>query len=134
MVKQSPKGSDNGGLHVAIEGHSELRMAILDPAKESVGFLKMEEKINELKAEKLEALDELKTVLADMAKLNEKLGRLLPKRNLGIPKKEFDTEVHQIEEDSRMIGAPTPKPEEPPKLDKLEEELADIESRINNLR
>jgi len=134
MANQPPKKSADSGIHVAIENSTDLRMAVLDAAKKSVGILKAEQKVDEMRFEKQAMLEELKAVLADMVSLNNKLSRLLPRKKLEVDRKDFDRQIRQIVEDSGGM-AEAQKPTEPaPKIDRLEDELAEIESRMRSLK
>jgi hypothetical protein len=127
------KGTVDPDIHVAINDHAELRKAILEAAKESVNFLKRHQKLEELRKQKADSFIELRALLKELIQLNMRLERIMPKVKLAKPaiKKEI---VREIEIADETVEEPRPKPAPRNKLDELEDELADIESRMGRLR
>jgi hypothetical protein len=127
------KGAVEPDVHVAINDHAELRRAILEAAKDSVNFLKRHQEMEELRKRKADSYEELRAVLREIIQLNMRLERAMPKVKASKPavKKEIVREAVVLDE---PVLAARPKPFQRNRLDELEEELADIESRMSRLK
>lgn len=127
-VQKKGKAGDEE-VHVAIDSPGDVRRCILESAKESVGILQRERKLNELRSIKLDSVKEISIIFKDILSLNARLERLMPKVNLPKP-----ASVNEIDEEFREVERPTEKISTAARLDEFEQELAEIEKRISSLR
>jgi hypothetical protein len=127
------KGAADPDVHVAINDHAELRKAILEAAKDSVNFLKRHQAMEELRKKKADSLEELRAVLREIIRLNMRLEKTMPKVKVTKPAAKKEA-VEEMEMHEMPVEAARPRPSQKNRLDELEEELADIESRMNRLK
>ena len=130
MPKTTPKPSEEEqSLYIAINDASALRRQILEAAKESIGFLQRSERLESIRAGKFEAYKMLRITLKELLELNSRLNKISPKLKIteAFLKKDLAKKMDVDESE----GVPQIMPRT--RIDKLEEELRDIESKINSL-
>ena len=125
----SSKAKEEKELHVAIANPDEMRMSILESAKQSVGMLQKEMKLYEIKRQKLEAFREMRELFAELINLNMRLEKVMPivKMSNASVKKELERDIEKVERPAEMIVSRS-------RFDELEMELADIEKRMSSLK
>lgn len=122
------KNSVDKDINIAIYDHAAVRMSILVGARQSIRVLQREEKLYQLRKEKLEAYQEMKEIFGEIMSMNLKLEKLMPKIKRAVPaieKKGIEAEVEE-----RIIERPILNS----RIDELEDELADIEKRMSSLK
>lgn len=110
-------------FYVGVEDPVELRRDILHSSKSLIDGLRRYETYKQIREEKLSATIELKRVFDELLVLNRKLRSKLPK----IP-----SEKPQPVE--KVMKKAVKKPVKRDHMDLLEEELANIEKRLESLR
>jgi hypothetical protein len=127
---------EDADINVAITGHAEIRRAILSAAKDAISVLQMHQRMEELRRKKEGLFVELRATLREIIQLNMRLDRILPKVKASrapLKEKILRSKPMLIVEERKAM-AERPKPIARGRLDELEEELADIESRMNSIR
>jgi hypothetical protein len=121
------KKAEQDLLFVEIKEPSATRRDILMSSKDVLDALKLYEEYKAVKAEKQNALSQLKRVVDDLLVLNRKLRSKMPKAPIRIP--DFTTRERE-----ETITGPAPELARPKsKLDVLQEELSKIEERLGAL-
>jgi valyl-tRNA synthetase len=132
MQKKQTKSAESE-VHIAIQEPDNVRRVLLESAKDSIKFLQRQEKFEEIRSQKKALFDELKIILKELVYLNNKLDKEMPKVKVKKPsvEKELSNETNYKDVNSAVAERPSIARS---RLDALEEELADIESRINSLK
>lgn len=159
--KPAAKASNEDEVfYVGLHNPAEIRRNLLEASRDVVQFLQRNEKIKEIRKEKVLAIQQLRTELHQLRLLVNKLKKMLPKTNLKLPKeptppipcticnKPFKGQpaLDQHMKKHQPKKEPQPKeekPVEPPKpkpkphhlteLERLESELNDIEQKLEGL-
>ncbi len=137
-----PKGKskariENPDVHVAIREPEEVRRLLLESAKDSIKLLQRHERLEDIRNQKKALFEEVRVLLKEMVFLNNKLDRVMPRVKVNKPSidKELRQEVEKLEEtEESSAEVSRSRPVARSRLDELEDELADIESRIKSLR
>jgi len=138
--------ADDQNYFVSIGNPTELRKNILESSKKAIYCLQNYQRILLLRQKKQAEMEELRTSLKELLYLNKKFNEKLPKYKVEIlhdPKKiskESDAalkqEVPKVKQEKVKEVKP-PKAKAPPRqkteLEKLEESLAAIESKLSNI-
>lgn len=110
-------------LYVQVSDPNSVRRDVLTSVKDVLGSLKRYEHFMGIRQQKEEAVRKLKRVVDELAVLNRKLRSALPKApGIPVPAREKEEEMPG----HRVVRAKS-------KLELLEHELADIESRLGSL-
>ena len=132
-LKQEPINSYPEFM-VQISDPKLLRKDILESLKESIIFMQGYEKFRAVQEEKVTIFKELKSHIAALNVLNNKLKRYLPKGNLPLnqPSK---LEIPQVEDEllDEEEVIPAPKSRRNSDLDELENNLRDIEKQLQKI-
>ncbi len=148
-------------FYVGVREPSEVRRSLLEASRETVQFLQRYEKIREIRAQKHQAVQQLRIELRQLRTLLNTTKRVLPKTNIRAqlpkePKPELVCTVcnnpfktpHLLARHTKSHQKKEPKPKEeilePPKeepkpahrpseLERLENELNDIEKKLEDL-
>lgn len=104
----------------------QVRKEILGCAKDVIGNLKRYERFKDLRKEKAEAEINLKRLFDEMTALSNKLRNLLPKTKLRAVGQNAPEKAVQLKE----MGQ---RPRGGSALDKLEQELAQLESKLTRM-
>lgn len=116
-------------LFVGITSGNDLRKSMLECSKSILESLKEHEKFKSIKEEKMRLVNEFKGEIKDISRLINALRMSLPKVKEAEIKK---PDVKRVEfEKPKMVN--TEKPREKTELEKLEEELSEIESKLDSL-
>ena len=126
-VKKKSKEEDT--LFVGITNKDELERSILECSKGILEALKEHERFKTVREGKIDLIRELKTDLKEISKLIDSLKVHLPKVKEAEPEKVDVVKVK--EEKPKMVKVEKPKIKS--ELEKLEDELGEIESKLNNL-
>ena len=106
---------------VGINNHVDVRRNILECSREMVQTMQSYEKLSRIRDVKIKRIKQLRTVMREMDLLITKLQEELPKTDLRAG----------VQEPARRLKiSQSPKINE---IDRLEEQLKDIESEINRL-
>lgn len=105
----------------------QVRKEILGCTKDVIGTLKRFEKFKALRREKAETVARLKTLFDEIALLSNKLRQLMPKTRLRALAKETEVGVFAGQERRMRKHAGTD-------LDKLEQQLAELENKLQRLK
>lgn len=148
---------DKEVFYVGVKEPIEIRRTILESSKDIIQFLQRTENLKNLREEKEEETIQLKKLLGEITKLNNKLKSSLPKTSLRTALHQHEEElmkealVKELEETKEQLGSEpakktaeknkkiTEKPKvvqkSKPKseLEKLEEELDAIESKLTKI-
>jgi len=126
-------------FYVGINHKNELRRAILESSKEMIQALKAYRHIKDLETQKTDMIHDLNHIMADVRKLDNKLKSQLPKLSLPTVKpKSIDKSKSQtsFRPTSQAKSQPIPAVMKPKlsEVDKLEQELMEIENKLKRLR
>jgi len=123
------KEQDLEVLHVGIRDPEGIKRNVLELSKGVIESLKNYENLNSTREEKKEEINKLRTQLREISRLISRLKSALPKVNIKPEKKEVSTKkpvaVKKVKE--RPKKAKT-------ELEKLEDELADIEKKLDSVK
>jgi DNA repair exonuclease SbcCD ATPase subunit len=148
-VKTS-KQKDEDAFFVGVRDPVEVRRTILEASREAVHFLQRYERLKKVREEKLALVDQLRADVKELRALVNKLKRSLPKTHMRVKlKKEHKQDLDcslcgkafktpgSLKKHSLTHGAPAAprvaKPKKATELDKLEDELDEIEKRLGGL-
>lgn len=123
MAKKKQVAEKEDPLYVGISNPSNIRRNVLESSKDLLGVLKQMEKIKEIRAEKRKNIDALQTAIREIKSLLLKVKKRLPSVSNKV----------QMPEAPVKLAVPTPKPtkkKEKTEIEKLESELAYIESKL----
>lgn len=116
-------------LFVGITSGDELRRGLLECSKSILESLKEYENFKGLREEKIKMIYKLRGEIKEVSRFINKLRTNLPKvKEVGIKKPEFKKAKA---EKPKMIRVEKPKGKT--EIEKLEEELSEIESKLNSL-
>jgi len=124
-------------FYVGISKPDEIRRSLLEGARDLVTYLQRYEKLKELRNEKLEKIQEAKSLVKEINSLILKLRREFPKTNLKVQVREEQKpkKIQEVEIPKESI--PIPKPDIRRKqvtdIEKLESELAEIEEKLGRI-
>ncbi len=119
-------------FYVGVNNPSGLRKELLECSKEVVSVLKNYDKVNSVRQEKIEKTVELQKILAEIKRLNSILKERLPSEKV----RAKPLKVGKSSAKKKTVQKAQPKsiPEEPDsEIKKLEDELVEIEDRLNKL-
>ena len=139
MVKM--KEQDNGMYFVQVKDPTEMRKHVLETLRQIFEMLQRFDKLRQLRHEKLESINKLKSLFKDANKLLGSLKVKLPQTNLRISAvKEMQTHDKKVSHKSIKAKSKIAKekPAAPPKkemsdAEKLEAQLNAIESKLKSL-
>ena len=125
-------------LYVGVNNPAELRKELLESSKEVIGILKDYDDINSIRTEKIEKIMELKEVLAEIKKLISILNEKLPTEKIRashpLIKKPVKKSVSKVRvEQPRKEAVKKSVPKQSDEIRKLEDELSEIEARLNKM-
>ena len=131
MQKTAKARKEDSEVHIAIMEPENLRKYVLESAKDTIQFLQRMQRVEEIRQEKRLIFDEMRGLLKEMVSLNNKLDRAMPRLGINKPalKREFARDEGLIREYEMGTG-----PMARSRLDVLEDELEEIEKRINSLK
>lgn len=118
-------------VHVAIENPQDIRRAILESAKGSVSILKREKRLDDLRSLKLDSVKELDQLFQEILSINSKLEKIMPTVKLPSNSAQKAIEKELVEEETEK---PVQSITKVTRLDEFEQELEDIERRLDSLR
>ncbi len=126
MSKEKNKSEES--FFVGIRDSSELRKDILTTSKQVIVSLKRYENFKLLRSEKVKLMFELRKTLKELDFLNQKLRKALPKTNIraAYEKTQKNVSVESVRQVSR-------KKKQFSELEKLEQQLLSVESKIKRL-
>jgi len=130
-------------FYVGVQDPTEVRRNVLESYRDAVHFLQQHEKLKALRAQKAQALEEVRADVRELKTLVLRLKRVMPKTKLRV----------KLNEEHREAKAPVEKKaEEKPKkekkkrhekrlrpakdggeLEQLESELSEIEHKLENI-
>ncbi len=117
---------EENALFVGISEGNELRRDVLECSKGILEALKEYERFKGLREEKIKLISQFKSDIKGLSKLINSLGICLPRvKDVGIKKVDV-----KVEKPKMMKGE---KPQGKTEIESLEEELADIENKLNSL-
>ena len=116
--------SENTQFHVGIRNPPEIRRELLEGTRSIIQLLQRYEKFKKIRSEKREHIIKLRETMKDIVELNTKLKGIFPEVPI--------TEVHQVKEKDKEKEKH--KPKENIEINKLEEELDHIESKLAALK
>ena len=121
-----------------IENPNKFRRIILESSKEIIQSLKGQQKILDIRTKKAELVKELKIILREINLLVDKLRDSFPAEIIAEhaeeEKKKTKKTVHvSKKKDKKTKKVKEEKKPEPSELTKLENKLADIESKLKSL-
>jgi len=119
-----PKKKEENNFFVGIKDPVEVRRSVLEASKKLIETLQRFEQFKENRKKKIEYIESLKKVIADIGKLNTKLKNILPKTNLRIPSELLK---------EKDVGPVIVEKAEKTGLGELDKELKDIEEKLNHL-
>ncbi len=128
----SKNKKDHQDLFVVVNSPVEIRKGILESSREMIQSLQRYEKFKMIRADKHHEIAKMRELTKDIVKDIAKLRNMLPKdvkpKHVKKPvvKKVVKTPV-------KKKPVPPPKPKRKTELDKLEDELKDIESKLGSL-
>lgn len=139
-VKNSKEQSSSELLFVEIRDPTELRRNILESLKGILEVLQSFEKFKHIRAEKLENIAKLRSLMKDANRLMGNLKAKLPQTNIKATTiKDVETEPREPSKEkkftakkSKSVEQSTPR-KEASDIKKLESELNAIESKLRNL-
>jgi len=115
-------------FYVRVEDYNQLRADILMCSKDIIGVLKDYGRINQIRTEKIEKIIELKKAIAEIKNLNNYLSQKIPIGKISTKREPSARNVRRA-----VRGAPAEQEEPNPEINLLEEELKEIEERLNKL-
>lgn len=116
-------------LFVGVMNGGELRRSMLECSKDILESLKEHEKFKNIKGEKVKLISQLKNDVKGIAKLINSLKNSLPNvRDAGIKRPETKKATAE-----KLKKESIEKPREKTELEKLEDELRDIENKLGSL-
>jgi len=131
----------NDVFFIGIKEPALSRRLMLECVKDVIKSLQKYEKFRLIRKKEIESLFELKNIINEIDMLNLQLKGALPKTKLRIvPKKknvkEEPIKKHEIAEHKKKLHKTEHKIiyRKPSELEKLESELNDIESKLDNLK
>lgn len=119
------------GFYVGVRDPVEVRKSILETSKAVIHDLQSYERLLETRGKKREALSRLKKKVDEINALLEQLRKVLPEvrveseKPAAMPKLRTAPVKHRIQ----IVARPKPKTE----IEKLNDELKDIESKLGSL-
>ena len=132
-MAKSAREQDSEVFFVQVREPAEVRRGILESLKEILELLQRFEKFRQKRHEKLERIQHLRKLVKDANKLMGNLKLKLPQTNLkGIAR---EAPKPQKKEKKKEVKQAAPKKEprkEKTELEKLEEELSAIESKLKS--
>ena len=124
-------------FYVGIENPSNLRRGILETSKEMLHFLQRYEKLKEIRAQKYSEIAKLKVIYEDLKASIPFAKAELPKVDIKtLPKHSESKKEEYHDKVAARVQAEQKVPSAPKKLsgiEKLEQELADIEEKLKNI-
>ena len=141
------KKEDDEVFYIGIKDPIEIRRSLLESSKETVQYLQRFERFKQVRAEKTNEIKKLKEMMHDIHVLVKKLKSALPKTKLRAKLHRHEEEVEAVAVKNVVKKTAKKKKakkveevieeEEPKKpateLEKLEEELGEIEGRLTKL-
>lgn len=119
-------------FYVKVEDYTNLRADILKCSKDIISVLKDYGRINTIRTEKIEKIIELKRVMSDIKKLNDALSQKIPKDKVTVPGEKKRIYARPVKKEKEVVQE-IQGPEENPEVNVLEQELREIEERLNKL-
>jgi len=116
-------------LFVGITNADELRRSVLECSKDILESLRSYEKFKSLKEEKLKLIHQFRSDVKEVAKLINAIKGSLPNVREDIIKKPEAKKV----KDERIKTIRVEKPIQRTELERLEEELDEIEGKLNSI-
>jgi len=110
-------------FYVGINNPGDLRKELLESSKSAIGILRNYDSINDIRREKIEKIVELKKVFSELKRLSTVLKSKLPSDKIKSIKKEKSVKTKVIQK----------KPKKTAKIQQLEDELGEIEERLNKM-
>ena len=122
-------------VYIGIENPSEIRRSLLESSKLLIHILQANERQKERRMRKQELSKELIGKMNEATHLVAQLKSLLPKVKVSsLPKKvKPRPAVNHVESKHAPIAMPKPKPVHLTEAQKLEQELKDIEDKLDKL-
>src|SRR3989338_1409081 len=115
------RNAEDENYFVGIDNPIELRREVLEASKKLVETLKKFEAFREKRDRKLKLIEKMRSILADIGKLNSKLRSIMPKANARQPR-----QMLNLPERPAMKGKfvrKSPEPQAMSEMEKLENEL-----------
>ncbi|MBN1156475.1 hypothetical protein JXA85_02580 [Candidatus Woesearchaeota archaeon] len=129
------KEKTEADFFVELKDPVELRRAVLEASKKSIRFLQNYESIKKNRTEKSEEIERLKATIKEISLLFTRLKAELPKVKDVLPP-EFKKFFHSRPVTVKVVKPPIASVEIRPRekeINKLEQELKDIESELERL-
>ncbi len=118
--------SEQTQFHVGIRNPPEIRRELLEGTRSIIQLLQRYEKFKKIRDEKREDIVKLRGLMKDIVDLNTRLKAIFPEVPI--------TEVHQKKKQEQVKVEEMPKPKQNVELNKLEQELDHIESKLASLK
>jgi len=129
--------AEKKSFYVGINNKSDLRKGLLECSKEIVGILKDYERLNSIREEKVEKIVELNNIVTEIKQLNNALKSKLPSENIRAKatsaKKTFVKKITREKNVRKQVPAKIIPKKPTAEIKKLEEELSEIEERLNKI-
>ena len=124
------KMSDEKTFYVGINEPGHVRRELLGCSKNLIGVLKTYDDLNNIRSEKIELIIELKNTLKDIKRLNNILKEKLPAEKIRV---KSEIKIKRKPSKKKVPKKLVVKEKSNPQIKKLEDELSEIESRLNGM-
>jgi hypothetical protein len=125
---------------VYLKNPLEYRRYLLECSRKILFCLRSHQRLLLLRQRKLEEMEKIKTGVKELMYINKKFNEKLPKYNMSFfenaaAKESKDKIKQQVADDTKIMSTRKPEPKrEKTELERLEESLANIESKLQNLQ
>lgn len=116
---------------VALNNPSLINLSLLETRKSILESMKLFRDIKEVRRQKIEGKNKLRTQIRQISSLLGKIRSCLPHVNISSEVKEAIKEQPQQKPAAQVREEPKPKP--PTELDRIEAELAEVEQKLSHL-
>ena len=121
---------DNDRFYVGINEPNEVRKDLLGCSKDIISILRHYDRINSIRAEKIENIMKLKGIVREIRRLNLRLKEKLPTEEIRAKKVKANVRKKSVKKAGSGKKA---NKKASTQIKRLEDELNEIESRLSNL-